>query len=94
MFVTAAATTSAGLYLFFGLREPRMAAQMLALRAPNWDVLGCLVLLLHVVSEPVALLALAAIPAVLVRRGQRWTLLLLFLLTSLILAALVGVQAG
>jgi hypothetical protein len=71
-----------------------MAEQMLALRAPNWDVLGCLVLLLHAVSEPVALLALAAFPAVLLRWGPRWTLLQLFLLTSLILSALVGVQAG
>jgi hypothetical protein len=94
IFLAAAALTSAGLYLLFWLREPRMVAQMLALRAPIRDIPGCLVLFLHAVSEPVALLALAALPAVLLRRGPRWTLLLLFLLTSLLFAALADVQAG
>jgi hypothetical protein len=94
IFVAAAAITSAGLYLVFWLREPRMIAQMLALRVPIRDLPGCFVLFLHAVTEPVALLALAALPAVVLRRGSRWTLLLLFVLTSLVFAALADIQAG
>ena len=51
-------------------------------------------LFLHAVTEPVGLLALAALPAVPLRRGPRWMLLLLFVLTSLVFAALADVHAG
>jgi len=71
-----------------------MIAQMLALRVPIRDILGDLRLLLRAASEPVALLALAALPAVLMRRRPRWMLLLLFALTSLVFSALADVQAG
>jgi hypothetical protein len=94
IFLSAAATSSAGLYLLFWLREPRMIAQMLTFRVLIRDVPGCLVLILHAVSEPIALLALAALPAVLLRRGPRWTLLLLFVLTSFLFAAFADVHAG
>ena len=71
-----------------------MVAQMLTFRVPIRDIPGCLVLFLHAVTEPVALLALAALAAVLLRRGPRWTLLLFFLLTSLVFAAFADLHAG
>ena len=94
IFLVAAAITSAGLYLLFWLREPRMIAQMLTLRVPIRDISGCLKQLMLALTEPVAFLSLAAIPAVLLRPGPRWKLLLLFVLTSLAFAALTDVQAG
>jgi hypothetical protein len=93
-FLAAAALTSAGVYFLFWLREPRMIAQMLALRVPIRDTLGDLRLLLRAASEPAALLALAALPAVLVHRRPRWMLLLLFVFTSLVFSALADLQAG
>ena len=94
IFLVAAAITSAGLHLLFWLREPRMIAQMLTLRVPIRDISGCLKQLMLALTEPVAFLSLAAIPAVLLRPGPRWKLLLLFVLTSLAFAALTDVQAG
>jgi hypothetical protein len=94
IFLAAAALTSAGLYFLFWLREPRMIEQMLALRVPIRDALGDVRLFVRAASEPIALLALAALPAVLTRQWPRWMLLLLFVLTSLIFSALADLQAG
>jgi len=71
-----------------------MITQMLALRVPVRDISGCLRLFAHAFTEPVVLLASAALPAVLMRRLQRWMLLLLFVSTSLVFSALADFQAG
>jgi hypothetical protein len=94
IFLAAAALTSAGIYFLFWLREPRMIAQMLTFRVPIRDTLGDLRLFLRAVGEPVALLTLAALPAVRRRRGPRWMLLLLFVLTSLVFSVLADIHAG
>ncbi|MBV8845186.1 MAG: hypothetical protein JO307_20460 [Bryobacterales bacterium] len=44
--------------------------------------------------EPVALLSVAALPAVLIRRRPRWMLLLLFVVISIVFSALADLQAG
>ena len=92
-FLAAGVLTSAGLYLFFWMREPRMLSQILSLAPPIRDVFGCAKLIATAFSEPVVLLALAALPLAASRAWPRWRLLLLFALVSFSLAGLVEIQA-
>ncbi len=94
VFVAAGASLSAGLYLLFWLREPRMISQMMAMAPGIRDFPGCLQLVLRAIREPVVLLALPALPLVILRRWPRWGLLLLFVLVSFGIAALTDIQAG
>ncbi len=94
VFVAAGASISAGLYLLFWLREPRMISQMMALAPGLRDFPGCIQLLLRAIREPVVLLALPALPLVILRRWPRSQLLLLFVLVSFGIAALTDIQAG
>jgi hypothetical protein len=94
IFAAAAAFSSAGLYLLFWLREPRMLAQMLSFSPGIPDVSGGFKLILQILKTPVVLLALAALPAIISRMWPRWMLLLLFLLISFGIGGLAAVQAG
>jgi hypothetical protein len=93
-FVAAAAVTSAGIYALLWLREPAMASQMFALAPGIADFSGLLKLILQVVNEPMLLLVLPALPALLSSRQPRWLLLFLFALLSFILQGAADVQAG
>jgi hypothetical protein len=94
VFASAGASISFGLYLFFWLGEPRMISQMMAMAPGIRDFPGCLQLVLRAIREPVVLLALPALPLVILRRWPRWGLLLLFVLVSFGIAALTDIQAG
>jgi len=94
LFVAAGITTSAGLYLMFWLREPRMISQMLALSPGIRDVGGSVRLCLLAIQEVVILLALPALPLVALHRWPSWRLLLLFVTVSFGVAALTDIQAG
>jgi hypothetical protein len=94
IFGAAAACSSAGLYILFWFREPRMLAQILALSPGIPDVAGSLGLIREVLAAPVVLLALAALPGVISRMWPRWMLLLLFMLISFGMGGLAAVQAG
>jgi hypothetical protein len=94
IFVAAGTSISAGLYLLFWLREPRMLSQITAVAPGIPDLFGCVTLFVSAIREPVALLALPALPLVILRRWPRWELLLLFVLLSFGIAALTDIQAG
>ena len=94
VFVAAGASSSAGLYLLFWLREPRMLSQMMAVAPGIRDFPGCIRLFLRAIREPVVLLALPALSLVTLRRWWRWRLLLLFILVSFGIGALTDIQAG
>lgn len=94
LFVFAGAIGSAGLYLFFWVREPGMLQQVLAVSPGVRDVLGCLKLIPEAMHTPVVLLALAALPAIARWRWPRWMLLLLFASISLGIGAVADIQAG
>ena len=94
VFATAGTLSSAGPYLFFWAREPRMLSQMTAVVPGIKDLPGLLKLSFKAIREPVALLALLALPPVGTRFGQRWTLLFLFACISFVIAEVAAVQAG
>jgi len=94
IFTASGALSSAGLYLLFWAREPRMLSQILALSPGIPDVSGAVRLLYHAVREPAVLLALLAIPLVVSRARSRWALLLVFGVTSLVVSGLTSIQAG
>ena len=94
LFVPAAAATSLGIYLVLWLREPNMMSQMLALAPGIADFRGLVKIILQVVSEPLILLVLPALPVLIPWRRPRWLLLLLFALLSFILQAAADIQAG
>jgi hypothetical protein len=93
-FAAAAIMSSAGPYALFWVREPRMLAQMIALSPGISDLLGALRLSFRELKEPVALLALLALPPIGFRAWSRWTLLFLFALISLAIGGLAAIQAG
>jgi phage shock protein PspC (stress-responsive transcriptional regulator) len=94
VFVAAGASISAGLYLLFWLREPRMLSQMMALAPGIRDLPGGVRVFISAIREPVVLLALPALPLVILRRWPRWGLLLLFVLVSFGVGGLTDIQAG
>ena len=94
IFAAAGTLSSAGLYLFFWAREPRMLSQMTAIVPGIEDLPGSLKLSFKAIREPVALLALIALPPGGSRICQRWTLLFLFALISFAIAELAAIQAG
>jgi hypothetical protein len=94
VFVAAGVSTSLGLYIFFWLREPRMISQMTALAPGIRDIPGWVQLLSRAIREPVVLLALPALPLIVLRPWPRWRLLLLFILVSFGVAGLTDLHAG
>jgi hypothetical protein len=94
VFTTAGTLSSAGLYFFFWAREPRMLSQMTAIVPGIKDLPGLLKLSFKAIREPIALLALLALPPAGSRFCQRWTLLFLFALISFAIAELAALQAG
>jgi hypothetical protein len=94
IFAAAAACSSAGLYVLFWFREPRMLAQILAISPGIPDVAGSLKLIRQVLETPVVLLALAALPGVISRISPCWLLLLMFSLASFGMNGLALMQAG
>jgi len=85
---------SAGLYLLFSLREPRMISQITALRIAFVDLTGCLQMIYTALCEPVVILAILAIPLASSRISPRWVLLFLFALTSFAIAGLLDLHPG
>jgi hypothetical protein len=94
VFCAAAAVSSAGLYLAFWIREPRMISQILALAPAIWDPAGSLRLLYDAAREPAVLTAFSAAPWILTRRSPRWRLLSLYGSISLAISVLTDMQAG
>jgi len=94
VFSAAAMLTSAGIYFVIWMREPIMISQLLTLAATVKDIPGCLKLVAKAITEPVVLLALPALPGVVLRLRPRWSLLLLFASTSFVLGAIADTQAG
>lgn len=94
IFAAAALLFSAGIFVLFWLREPRMVAQMTALAPGVRDIHGCLLLLLRAIQEPIVLLALPTLPMVLTRRWPGLNLLLLYALTAWAIGVVTDVQAG
>ena len=93
-FATLAIICSAGLYIVYSLREPRMLSQMLALSPGILDVRGSLRIMYKVASELVVLLAVLGLPPIAWRIGPRGTLVLLFSTTSFAIAGLTALHAG
>ena len=93
-FATAGVATSAGLYLFFWMREPRMVAQMLTLSPGVRDVPGCVKLVLVAAEQTVVPLALTALPLVAFGALRRRALPLIYALVSFSVAAMADIQAG
>jgi hypothetical protein len=86
--------SSAGLYLLYSLREPRMISQMFALSPGIRNVTGNLSLMDQAVSELVILLALLGMASIEWRTLPRETLIVLFVTISFAVAALTDMQAG
>ena len=85
---------SAGLYLLYSVREPRMLSQMLALSPGILDVHGGLRLIYQAANEPVVLLSLLGLPRVKFDKWPRWALVLVFATTSFVFAGIADLQAG
>jgi hypothetical protein len=83
-----------GLYVLYSIREPRMFSQMFALSPGVTDVAGNVRLIHLASSEPIVLLALLALPLLILRTWPRWRLIVIFAATSFALAALADLQAG
>jgi len=86
--------SSAGLYVLYSVREPRMLSQMLALSPGVLDVRGGLRLMHQAVNEPVVLLSLLGLPRVKFSLWPRWILVLAFATMSFAVAGLTDLQAG
>src|SRR5262245_38275239 len=71
-----------------------MLGQMLALSPGIPDVRGALMLASQAASDPVVLLALAALPVVVRRFWPRWALLIIFATTAFAIAGVTVLQAG
>lgn len=93
-FTIAGCVASAGLYLLWAVREPRMVAQILSLRIGHVDVAGEIASLHTVFTEPVVLLAIAAIPLFVRRISPRWGLLILFIAISFAIAGITDLHPG
>ena len=93
-FAAAAVLSSAGPYLLFWVREPRMLAQMTALSPAVKHLPGAVTLSFRAIREPVTLLALLALPPIGLRSWSRWTLLFLVAVISLAIGGLATIQAG
>ena len=92
-FAMLAVATSAGLYLFFHAREPRMFSQIFALSPGIVDVSGCLRLMRRAGSELVVPLAVLGLSSV-AFRGPRWKLLVAFVAISFALGGVFDLQVG
>jgi len=93
-FAVPAGIASVAPYLIYQLHEPRMLRQMLALSPGIPDVRGALTLASQAASDPVVLLALFGLPAVVRHFWPRWTLLIIFATTAFAIAGLTVIQAG
>jgi hypothetical protein len=92
-FCLAGAATSAGLYLLYWMREPGMFSQLFTLSPGVPETAGAVRLLKRVLAEPVFLLAVVGLPAV-VTRDQRWWLLAAYGVVAGVVAAVTSIQAG
>src|SRR5262249_59250335 len=96
LFVLAGVATSGGLYFFFSFREPRMITQITTFSTIIPEYRELIHHIARTLSEPVALLAVAALPVIgrRLRPLRRWGLLLLFSAISFFIAASTDVHAG
>jgi hypothetical protein len=93
-FTVAGALFAVGPYLYFQLREPQTMARVLSLGSIIRDYGGLARLALTSAREPVCLLALAALPVLVRRRGSGWRLVLLYATVSLGVALVTNAHAG
>jgi hypothetical protein len=93
-FIVGGLTTSAGLYVAFRIREPRMVDQMLALAPGVRDVSGAAELFWSALCEPVVPLAGIGFMTLGNRPRQAWRLLLAYGAIALAVAMLTSLQAG
>jgi hypothetical protein len=93
-FLAGAVVACGGPYLVFLIREPRMAAQILALSRGVKDLPGCLKLTYQAITEPAVLFAVVGMPLLVLRISSRWGLLTLFIAISFGIAFLTDLQAG
>jgi hypothetical protein len=93
-FAVGGALTCIGIYVFFLFREPRLLDNILALRRPIVDVSGLITIVHSLMTEPVALLGLSALPFLPWRLRGRWTLLASFIAISFSIALVTDLQAG
>lgn len=94
VFALAGGVTSLGIYGVFVSREPRLIENVLALRRPLLDCAGASRIIYHIVSEPVALLGLSAVPFLRWRWRGRWILVVLFAGISFGIGAVTELQVG
>ncbi len=87
-------TVSAGFYLLYAIREPRMLSQIVAASPGIVDVSGALRLIHRALTEPVVLLSLLGLSCSKFDGWPRWTLITLFAITSFAFAWLADLQAG
>jgi hypothetical protein len=85
---------SAGLYLLYSVREPRMLSQMLAHSPGVLDVRGGLRLMYQALNEPVVLLSLLGLPRLNFNIWPRSGLILIFAATSFVVAELADLHVG
>jgi hypothetical protein len=92
-FVVAGVITSAGVYLVFAIREPRMLSQITTL-GTIVDLRGWVKFVYQAATEPVVLFALMALPPIAWRSWSRWSLLFFFFAVSFAIGVLTDLQVG
>lgn len=93
-FAGLAAVSSLGLYLLYAIREPRMFSHMLALAPGVVDAKGSFHLMRDAVGELLVPLALLSLSMITWRMWRRCSLIVIFAVTSFVIARLTSLQAG
>ena len=93
VFCLTGAAASVGLYLLYAIREPGMFDQLFTLSPGVPEAAGAIRLVRRAALEPVFLLALIGLPAVM-PRDARWWLIVAYAVVSGLIAAATSVQAG
>jgi hypothetical protein len=94
LFALGSAVTFIGIYIFYTLREPKMAGNMLAMKKPILDYAGDIRMILHLANEPIALLGLSVLPFLRWWPRSRWMLLVFYAAISFGVGALLDLQVG
>jgi hypothetical protein len=93
-FASAGLLASAGSYALWAAHERRIIPQLASLRIGVVDIAGSISMIMSALSEPVVLLAIAAIPVIQWKTSPRSALLILFTVFSWVIAAVTGLHPG